>query len=271
MTLKHRFLGIDEGKQRLWLIDTTQPDYGWSLDLADYPLARDMHRLDDTTVLVGYDRGFFEIDITTGKVLRAKDGWTEVTGVSRLRDGSTLVAGFNLDGLGGVNVVTLDPALNVVNTARRDGDYVRLMRTTPAGTYLLCTNDHVLETTPDLVPVRTLRAEGFLHAWMAQRQKDGTTLVSAGYGAFMAVFGADGQLLRTFGGPSQMPDDVAPFFYACFQVLANGNLLVANWQGHGPDNGHKGRQLLEFSPAGELLGTWSDAQRLSSLQGLLVL
>src|SRR2546430_3153761 len=37
MTLNHRLLAIDEGRQRLSLIDTTRPGAGWSRDLADFP------------------------------------------------------------------------------------------------------------------------------------------------------------------------------------------------------------------------------------------
>ena len=266
MTIQQQFLAIDEGRQRLSLVDTTQNSFVWTLSLHDYPLARDMQRLDAERALIGYDKGFFEIDIASGRVLCACARWTEVTAVRRLPDGSTLVTGFNLDGSGGINVLTLDAALNLVHTARRDGDYVRLMRPTLEGTYLLCMNDHILETTPALEEVRRFATAGFEHAWKAERRADGTTLVSAGYGAFMALFDAGGECTERFG----QDESVSPFFFASFEELANGNLLVANWQGHGEANGAKGRQLLEFGPDRRLLGHWSAPEHISSLQGLLV-
>jgi hypothetical protein len=270
-TIHLRILAIDEGRQLLSLIDTGANEFIWTLDLAAWPLARDLQRLDAERVLVGFDRGFFELEWETGRVLSVCERWTDVTAVTRLADGSTLVTGTNLDGGGGVTVLTLDPALNVVATARREGDYVRLMRRTDAGTYLLCTNDHILETTPALQALGEFRAPGFEHAWKAVRREDGSTWVSAGYGAFMAVFGANGELQRTFGAAGQVPASVAPFFYASFEFLPNGHVLVANWQGHGPDNGHKGEQLLQFDAEGQLVATWSAGARISSLQGLLVL
>jgi len=179
------------------------------------------------------------------------------------------VAGMDLDGgTNGINLLKLDRDLYLMAAVRREGDYVRGMTRTDGG-YLLCANDHILETDFALQPVRKLAAPGFEHAWKAHRYADGSTLVSAGYGGFMARFDADGQLAGTFGGKGQVPDDVAPFFYASFVVLDNGHILVANWQGHGEDNGHKGRQLLEFSADGSLLGSWSDAEKISSLQGIL--
>lgn len=87
----------------------------------------------------------------------------------------------------------------------------------------------------------------------------------------MARFDAQGQLLTIFGNAGDVPYEVAPFFYATFQQLEDGRLIVANWQGHGPDNGAKGQQLLEFDGAGGLVGSWSDAENISSLQGILIL
>jgi len=266
MNIDIRFLAIDEGLQRLSLIDTRSGEFTWTLDLAAYPLARDMQRLDDERVLVGYDEGYFELEWRSGQVLTDCKRWKEVTAVTRRADGATLVTGMNLDGKGGVNVLTLDRAGQLIHSAHREGDYVRLMRVTPQGTYLLCTNDHIKETTPELVELRRFSAPGFEHAWKAERQQDATTLVSAGYGGFMAVFDADGRLSRRFSAA-----DAAPFFYASYAFLPDGQLLVANWQGHGPDNGGKGPQLLRFDAMGELTGTWSSPERISSLQGLLLL
>ncbi|WP_075794659.1 hypothetical protein [Massilia putida] len=271
MTLALRFLGIDEGRQRLHLIDSQDPAFGWQRDLADFPLARDLQRIGPNRALVGFERGFFEIDIDSGDIVRVCDRWSGVTAARRLDDGRTLVTGMNLDGGDNdIDVLTLDADLLVIARARRDGDYVRLMR--PAGDgYLLCTNDHILETDAALRPRRRLAAPGFEHAWKAERLADGSTLVAAGYGAFVARFDADGRLVGTFGGKDEVPEQVAPFFYATFQVLDDGCIAVANWQGHGPDNGRKGRQLLVFDANGTLLDTWSDPVRISSLQGILVL
>jgi hypothetical protein len=265
-----RFLGIDEGRQQLSLIDTRSGEFAWTLDLAAYPLARDMQRLDDERVLVGYDRGYFELDWRSGRVLADCCRWAEVTAVTRRADGATLVTGMNLDGRGGVNVLTLDAGGRLLHSAYRAGDYVRLMRVTPQGTYLLCTNDHIKETTPELVELRRFSAPGFEHAWKAERLDNGCTLVSAGYGAFMALFDAQGELRQRFGEAGSVPEQAAPFFYATWAYQPDGQLLAANWQGHGAYNGHKGEQLLRFDSAGRLTGAWSSRERISSLQGLLL-
>ena len=269
--MKHQFLAIDEGRQQLSLVDTTNPRYGWTRSLADFPAARDMQRIGPNRALIGFERGFFELAISSGEILSACDRWTDVTSALRLVNGAILVTGRNLDGTGGINVLTLDREYRQVSSVRRDGDYVRLMRTTDIGTYLFCMNDHILETDTSLIALNAMRAPGFEHAWKAERMADGATLVSAGYGAFMARFDRRGNLISTFGGANAMPEEVSPFFYATFQVLGDGRVMVANWQGHGAENGHKGRQLLEFSAGGKLLASWSDPHKVSSLQGVLIL
>jgi hypothetical protein len=269
--MKHQFLAIDEGHQKLSLIDTTNPRYGWTRSLADFPAARDMQRIGQNRALIGFERGFFELAISSGEILTVCDRWKNVSAACRMVNGATLVTGHNLEGGAGINVLTLDREYRAVSSARRDGEYVGLMRTTAIGTYLLCMNDHVLETDTALISLNAMRAPGFEHVWKAERMADGTTLVSAGQGAFMARFDRRGNLASTFGAAGTVPDEVSPFFYATFQVLPDGRVIVANWQGHGPENGAKGRQLLEFSAAGKLLDSWSDPHKISSLQGVLVL
>src|SRR6202000_300248 len=105
------------GLQKLHLIDTRNNAFSWSLDLANYPLARDMQRLDEERTLVGYDLGFIELEWRTGRVLKDCRRWKDVTAVTRRADGCTLVTGMNLDGRGGVNVLMLDAEGAIVHTA----------------------------------------------------------------------------------------------------------------------------------------------------------
>jgi len=113
--------------------------------------------------------------------------------------------------------------------------------------------------------------EGFYHAWKAVRLANGNLLVSAGYGAFLVELDPAGKIVRKFGGKESVPSEVNPFFYAMFQLLSNGHIVLANWQGHGPGFGQSGIQLLEFNIEGEIVWSWSKADLISSLQGVLVL
>lgn len=110
-----------------------------------------------------------------------------------------------------------------------------------------------------------------MHAWKSLRLPNGNLIVTAGYGAFVVELDPSGKIVRKFGSKDQMPEKVRPFFYAMFQLLPTGNLVLANWQGHGPGSGQSGVQLLEFNAEGDIVWSWSKAELISSLQGVLVL
>lgn len=270
MDLKYKFLGYDEGKQTLGTYDTTNPNWGWSFCLKDLPMGRDLQLVESDIALVGFDRGYFEININSGKPTKIVDRWNNVSSARRLKNGNTLITGQNLIEKG-INVITLNSNDEIIKTVYRAGDYVRMMRPTNTGTYLLGSDDHFLEVDEELKNDCILQAPGFEHAWLAHRYPDGTTLLSAGYGGFMAKFNYDGHLEYTFGSKKEVPEIVSPFFYAAFEILPYGGVLVANWQGHGEDNGNKGRQLVEFNDKGQYVGSWSNHKRISSLQGILLL
>lgn len=269
--MNYRFIGIDEGKQNIILGDTGSSRVQWKVSLSDTPTARSLQRLDNERVLVGYDQGYFVVRISDGAELHRCCRWKNVTSVSRVKDGRTLVTGQDLEGHRGVTVLTLDAEDRLVQSDSCEGDYVRLMTVVSEDHYLLSTNDRICETGKNLETRRIFRTEGFLHAWQSLPLKNGEILVTAGYGAFVARFSPQGQLLQRFGTAGEVPSEVAPFFYASLREDSRGNLLVANWQDHGPDNGHKGRQLLQFSPEGNYLQGWSFPREISSLQGLLIL
>lgn len=270
MKKNYEFLAIDEGKQHLLRADTKSEKIQWIKSLADYPTARALQRVDKNRVLMGYNNGYCIFEISTGNIIKDCNQWTNVTSAYRNSDGTTLITGLNLEDQRGVCVITLDQNDNVIRTESCEGDYVRLM-TVSEDNYLLSTNDHIKICDSKLNTLRTLKAEGFLHAWQSKICPDSSILVSAGYGSFMAKFSKDGKLLSTFGRASDLPPEIVPNFYASFCLVPDGSILLANWQGHGEDNGNKGRQLIQFSSDGSYLNSWSFPEVISSFQGLLIL
>jgi hypothetical protein len=270
MITTQTFLGIDEGSHQLFKGDTGSSDLHWIQPIPNLPQARDIHRLDHDRCLIGYDRGFFICEIATGKILEDCSKWEKVTSVVPQPNGYFLVTGLNLAGHDGVTVLLIDETYRVADSWSRPGDYVRLMRPSTHQTYYFCVNDHILETDLNLDTLTTFASPGFLHAWKPHQLPSGDLLVSGGYGAFMARFSAQGQEIQTFGRVDQVPQEIQPNFYANFDLDSQGNIYVANWQGHGPDNGSKGRQLLCFSPAGEFMDSWSYGKNISSFQGVLL-
>jgi hypothetical protein len=237
----------------------------------DFPKTRDMQLIGGGRLLIGYEHGYLEYNLANGALLKKYDKLAGVTSVRRQPDGTTLVAGVNLDGNKGVCVLTLDKNDNIKNTTVYEGDYVRLIRQTAQGTYLLSCQNKLHEAGPDGRILKTHSVEGFRNMWKAVRLPDKHIIASSGYGAFMVELDATGAIVRKWGGKGQVPDEVKPNFAATFQLLENGNVVLANWQGHGPGHGKSGVQLVEYDKSGKIVWQWSQSDMISSLQGVLVL
>lgn len=268
--IQHEFLAIDEGHATLLHVNERDQSKNWIVPIGQ-PAARDMQLAGGNIVLIGHHHGYTEFDIALGRIVKEVKSFDGVTAVRRQPNGHTLIAGVNIGGASGVAVLELDGDDQEIHRAIFPGDYVRLIRQTGDGTYLMSCNDRIREGSRDGKYLREFPIDGFYHAWKSLRLPTGNLLVSAGYGAFVVELDTSGQIVRKFGGKESVPENVRPFFYAMFQLLPNGNTVLANWQGHGPGFGNSGVQLLEFNTAGEIVWSWSKAELISSLQGVLVL
>jgi outer membrane protein assembly factor BamB len=268
--IQHEFIAIDEGLGNLLCVNERAPKKKWIMPIGR-PQPRDMQLIGGNKILLGHHHGYSEFDMATGKIVKEFKSLNGVTAARRQPNGNIIIAGVDIAGAKGVVVLELNANDQEVHRAIFPGDYVRLIRQTNDGTYLMSCNDRIREGSRDGKYIREFPVEGFFHAWKAVRLANGNLIVSAGYGAFLVELNPDGKILRKFGGKESVPEKVRPFFYAMFQLLPNGNTVLANWQGHGLDFGNSGVQLLEFNPAGEIVWSWSNADLISSLQGVLVL
>jgi hypothetical protein len=268
--IQHEFIAIDEGHATLLHINESDQSKNWIVPIGQ-PAARDMQLIGENKVLIGHHHGYTEFDLAMGRITKEFKSLAGVTAVRRQPNGHTIIAGVDVAGAKGAAVLELDTNDKEIHRAIFPGDYVRLIRQTEQETYLMSCNDRIREGSRDGKYLREFPVEGFYHAWKSLRLPNGNLIVTAGYGAFVVELDPNGKVLRKFGGKASVPENVRPFFYAMFQLLPNGNIVLANWQGHGPGFGHSGVQLLEFNAAGEIVWSWSEADLISSLQGVLVL
>jgi len=277
--IQHEFIAIDEGKTNLLYVNENDPGRNWIVPIGkSHP--RDMQLVGGNRILIGNVTGYSEFDIATGKRLvdvtnfapaAAPTDTDEVTSVRRQPNGHIVVAGLNIGGSRGVVVLDVDAQGGVKNKIVYPGNYVRLVRQTAAGTYLMVCDTTIREGNSAGQYIWEAPVENFGHAWKAVRLGNGHTLASAGYGGFMVELDAAKKIVRKFGGKDQVPAAVNSSFFATFQLLANGDVVVANWQGHGPGHGNSGIQLVEFDKTGAIVWQWSKAELISSIQGILVL
>jgi len=263
-----RLLLRDEGLSQLSYLDFSDTARNWYVPV---PPGRDMQLTGNGRVLIGTGTGYEEREISTGKKLVELTSFPGTVAARRLRNGHTLLTGVNWQNKSGIVLVEVDAAGSVQRLINYPGfDYVRLVRETEPGNFLITADNMVFEGNESGAIVWQVKISGpdKPHAWQALRVANGKTLVSAGYSKNFQLFSADGKLTDTISGPA----DVKPNFYAGFQILANGNYVVTNWQGHGGKFGSTGVQLLEYNPSGQLVWKWQqDAAKFSSLQGVIVL
>jgi hypothetical protein len=289
--IKHDFLAIDEGLNNLMRVDENNPAKNWLVHIGkDHP--RDMQLVGGERLLISHDQGYSEYDIATGRLLKDLALYHDVSSVRRLPDGHTLMVGVDFDQVkkdkaanapadptgSHIIFVEFDAGDQVVRRTAYVGDYARLVRETSKGTYLCSCNTLFREGDRNGNWIREIPVEGFTHAWKALRLPNGNTLMSAGYGttqkggsSFMVEVDATGKVVRKFGSAANVPAAVHPSFFANFQLLPNGNVVVANWQGHRAGHNYSGVQILEFDSKGAIVWEWSDRAFVSSVQGVLVL
>ncbi len=258
----------DEGLSQLCYVDVSNSGKNWYVPV---PAGRDLQLTGDGRVLIGTGNGYEEREIATGKKITELTTFPGTVAARRLRNGNTLLTGANWQNKKGIVLVEVDASGAVQRTINYLGfDYVRLVRETTTGNFLITADNIVFEGNQLGAIIWQVKITGVEkpHAWQALRLANGNTMVSSGFSKNFQLFSADGKLTDFITGPA----DVKPNFYAGFQILANGNYVVTNWQGHGPKFGISGTQLLEYSPDGKLVWKWQqDAAKFSSLQGVIVL
>jgi hypothetical protein len=267
--IQHRLLLADEGNGNL-LFDDGAGGSGWTVPIPGN--GRDIQLIGGGRAMVNsLAGGYCEFDLADGSLKKQVKGFGAVQSARRLPNGHTILAGTDLDGSLGTVALELDAQDRKTVKAVFPGLVtLRMMRLTAEGHLLVGSGTKVVEG--DLAGKIVWQAEvPGATIYKALRLAGGNTWVSTGYTATLVLLSPDGRILKTVGGTS-LPAAVNAHFFADFQLLPDGHLIVANWQNHGPGHGSEGVQLLEFDSSGALVWQYhQDPARISSLHGVLVL
>lgn len=257
--IKHRFIVSDFMHSSLHYVDQTEPAKNWTLKLPE--IAFDLQLVGGNRLLVNRSKGYDVYDLKTREKVESfqsdvvKD---TVRSVRRLADGRTLLASQ------AGPVYAFDPAKKWTATYEMPKaiKYVRLMRLTPKGTLLLAAEDGAYEVSLEM----GLEAEKRLvrkfalprprNAYMALYAQDGKLLVSGGYSKGLFTFDAEGKLLKDI--VLQQPEGLSNYFYAGFQILKNGHLVMANWTGHSEKDFKPGWKAVELDADDRVVWTWNE-------------
>ena len=258
--IRHYFAVVDNGGNRLVVIDQIQGKRGWSVAVPAG--ARDVQRVQGDRLLVSHASGATEYALADGAA-----GWshTALKGVSsaqRLSDGSTVF----LTGAGLTRISASGAVIAQVPLAINDP---RLLRVLDDGSVLACSASgkyiqHFSASGAALPWKATLPGKGYL----ALRQADGTTWATTGDQCSILKLDAAGTVLASLGGIAAHPE-ARLLWLSGFCRLANGNLVAANWNGHGKIG--QGPHVVEFTPDNRLVWSWEDHAAAKTVTNVLVL
>ena len=264
--IRHRFLAVDESRHQLVHVDQANPAKNWTIVLP--AKRRDVQLIGGGRVMLGGADGYREYRLSDQKLLKEVIGYPGAAAARRQPDGRTILA---CNGKG-VTVYDLAPDDKPLRTANFKLPSTRLVRMTPQGTFLLGALNQVIEGDFQSNTLKSFTLPKGSWAYQVLRRPDGHLLVAGGYLACFYELDAQGKILKTLGG-KDTPEgkSLGLHFFAGFQVLGNGNLVVSNWTGHGANDSQKGVQLLEYAPDGKVVWKWHDPQLAGSIDGVIVL
>jgi hypothetical protein len=198
-------------------------------------------------VLLGVDDGFREYELASGKLLKSVKGTGgKCYSVFRTKDERTLLTGDDLSGQKGACLVVYDRADRIIERKAFDGlTMLRHLRPTPEGTYLLAAVGQVVEVDARWNILRRSKLAGNL--FKAVRLANGNVLCSSGPGArFLKEVNPQDEVVREIRG-----DELREGSFTGFHLQRDGQVVVANWLGHGPD--HDGIVLVQFDREGKIV------------------
>ena len=242
--LRHRFLAVDDGTHTLVHVDEKDPARNWSVATG---YVMDLQLIGQNRALLSVDDGYREYDLASSNLLKSVKGvGGKCYSIHRSNDGVTILTGDDLGGLKGACLVVYDRTDTIIARKVFGGaTMLRHLRPTPTGTYLMAAAGQIMEVDPGWNIIQQWKVAGNL--FKAIRLANGNILFSSGPGArFLKELNPQGEVVREIQG-----DQLAEGSFTGFHLQPNGNVVVANWLGHGPD--HDGTVLVEYDRNGKIV------------------
>lgn len=267
--IRHRFVALDYMNGRLHHVDESNRAADWSVPSGG--TLQDMQLAGNGQVIVSLNDGWSFRRLADGsEVSRVK---TAVVGIAALRllAGGGVLAGVNTGE--GIELVQFDAKGNTLRCFKlheyRD---LRQLRKTPQGSWLVAYHHGAVEvmlTEPASV-LGAFSAPGVKYAYQALRTAAGNTWLSGGYSQAVVELSPENRVIRSF--TAVQPPGFENNYYSGFQVLGNGHLVQANWNGHNDGDYKPGLQLFEFDAQGNTVWSWmAPKEQVGSITAFIVL
>ena len=261
--IKHRWVCVDNGANRLLHVDQNNSSKNWSIPVPGG--SRDLQLLSDGKLLVSHGNGAAEYRLANGKRLPwVVDRYRSVQTARRLPDGNTLLA--TVSG----TLYEVDPQGKEIGKEQIavKGLNMRLMRVLPSGNLLIGSAGPkaVIEVSRDGKVAKSLPLPD--KGYKAVRLDDTSTVSTSGGEARIVTLDTDGNILSYVGGKTDHPQ-LGLDFCSGWDRLPSGHYVMANWLGHGKQG--TGPHLVEFSTDNKVVWTWGDHEMAQQVTNVLML
>jgi hypothetical protein len=265
--IKHRLLMVDNGASRLLLLDQIDPTKSWSVAIPAG--SRDLQVVAGDKVLVSHGNGAAEYALANGAQGWVVASYAGVSTAQRLDNGRTLI-GWSVAGKMTFSEVDTTGA-EVAKVEVNGLNQLRLARRLANGNTLFTGERAVgewivfeVDGTGAIVWEKPLSGKGYV----ALRTAGGNTLATTGATVTLTELAPDGSTVKLWGGTTAHPTARLQWFSG-FQVLTNGNMVIANWLGDGKLT--MGPHAVEFDATNQLVWQWEDHTAAMTITNLLVL
>lgn len=264
--IRHRFIAKDESRCQVLYVDQTDPSKDWVIELG--AKCRDTQLAGNNILLISSPDGYREYSLANRKMIKEVKGYPGAMSARRQPDGRTILACAQKE----VTAYELSAGDKVLRKAVFKAPSTRIVRLTPQGTFFFGCKEQLFEGDLNGNVLRTLALPQGSWVYQALRKPNGNLLVSGGYNPCIFELDPNGKVLKTIGGKEGAEAKALGYrFFGAMQVLKNGDIIVCNWTGHGPKDGEKGAQILQFDSSGKVVWKWHDPVRAGSIHGVIIM
>lgn len=260
-----QFILYDDSGGRLLYVNNANPSANWTSNSGS---GRDLQLVGGGRVALGKSDGWDEYLLSDGTKAGGQHGFAGTQTVHRMADGNTILA--SASGAGIVLKLVSATGQMTSQITYAGFSYVRMVRPTSTGTFMVAADTVAFEGDAQGNVLSQGTIAGGQHTWKAMRLANGNIGVTSGYGATLLIYDSTWKLLQTIGGKSA-PNaaQIAPWFYADYHVMPNGDFFLVNSQADRTmDNSV---QLLEYSPTGTLVWQQKQPAGVHSLEEAIIL
>lgn len=275
----HEFFANDNARNQLNYVNEFAPTKNWVKKVDDTGVnsPRQVEMVDNAmatngkAIMISIDHGYQEYDMITGERLAnvRPAGVSGVRGAVRLANGNTIL------GVGDDKLRTINASGATVGTEctlpGAGGDSLRVINRDPATGHLM------LGRLLDLFIVNeqcqqqwTAKLPGGSKAYSVLVRPEGGVWATSGAPSTVIAYNAQSQIVGQVGG-KDAHSGLGLDFFSGFELLPNGNIVAANWQGHLASPGQNTPHLVEFTPDNKLVWQWGNQDLARQITNTLML